>query len=83
MLRAIAPRHVFAGIEEAGAAVAAGLGVCERGWVGAFDMIVAADHRRRAHLQVGWENAPAIALEERLGFRSLSPDWYRIRSRPA
>ena len=49
MLSAIALPAAFASVHEDGRAVGFGLGVHERGRVGVFDVVVAAEHRRRGH----------------------------------
>jgi len=45
MLESIAPRAAFATLRAQGQAVGFGLAVCERGWVGLFDIAVAPAHQ--------------------------------------
>lgn len=100
MLEGIIPAHVFATLWQDSQAVAMGLAVLERGYVGLFD-IVTAEHARNqgfgaslvchllrwsrsngahhAYLQVMCDNAPALHLYAKLGFREIYQYWYRVK----
>lgn len=48
-LSAIVPQACFASIERDGEIIAVGLGVCEEGWLGIFDVVVSQAQRRNGH----------------------------------
>lgn len=49
IIRRIEPRAAFALVRDGGDIAGAGLAVCDRGWVGLFEINVAAESRRRGH----------------------------------
>lgn len=100
MLEGIVPAHRFATLWRDSAAVAMGLAVLERDYVGLFDVVTARHARNQglgtllvgqllrwgrrsgahhAYLQVMCDNAPALHLYAKLGFREVYQYWYRVK----
>ncbi|GGE36738.1 putative N-acetyltransferase YobR [Pullulanibacillus camelliae] len=101
MLSLIIPKACFMSLYHGKTAVACGLGVLERGYLGIFDIITDRYYRRKgfaeqlilnllkwgkangaetAYLQVLLDNAPALRLYSKLGFKEGYQYWYRVKA---
>lgn len=99
MFANIRTKAAFVTLYHEGQAVACGIGVVERGYIGLWDIITGVQYRKRGfgeqlllnllawgrqngaqhgYLVVVADNAPALKLYAKLGFREAYRHWYRV-----